>query len=120
MSFLPIYRNLNASAELKAILDPSKQVFEDVAPNKTPVPYIVWQTISGQANNHLDAPANFDDTQFQIMIWDSNVHRAYKVRDLVREILETKCWINNPAIGLRDPVTKLYGRGFDANWILER
>lgn len=80
MSFLPIYRNLNASAELKAVLDPAKQVFEDVAPLNAPLPYIVWQTISGQANNHLDAPANFDDTQFQLMVYDTNLQRAYQVR----------------------------------------
>lgn len=120
MSFLPIYRNLNASAELKAILDPSKQVFEDVAPRKTPLPYIVWQTISGQANNHLDAPANFDDTQFQLMVYDTDLQRAYRVRKLARQALENKCWINNPALSNYEPDTKLYARGFDANWILER
>ena len=120
MSFLPIYRNLNASAELKAILDPTKQIHEDVAPADTPVPYIVWQTISGQANNYLDAPANFDDTQFQLMVYDTNVKRAYDVRELARKALETKCWINNPALSNFEPDTKLYARGFDANWILQR
>ena len=120
MSFLPIYRNLNASAELKAILNPTKQVFEDVAPNKTPLPYIVWQTISGQANNHLDEPANFDDTQFQLMVYDSDLNRAYEVKELARKALERLCWINNPALSVRDNEAKLYGRGFDANWILER
>lgn len=120
MSFLPIYRNLNASAELKAILDPTKQVFEDVAPHKTPHPYIVWQTISGQANNHLDEPANFDDTQFQLMVYDSDLKRAYEVKELARKALERLCWINNPALSVRDNESKLYGRGFDANWILER
>ena len=120
MSFLPIYRNLNASAELKAILDPAKQVFEDVAPHKTPLPYIVWQTISGQANNHLDAPANFDDTQFQLMVYDTDLQRAYQVRELARKALENKCWINNPALSNYESDTKLYARGFDANWILER
>lgn len=120
MSFLPIYRTLSASGEIKAVLDPAKQIFEDEAPLNTPVPYIVWQTISGQADNYLDEPANFDDTQFQIMVYDSNLKRAYDVKETVRKALERLCWINNPALSIRDPETKLYGRGFDANWILER
>ena len=120
MSFLPIYRTLAADTALTAILDPTKQTHEDVAPKDTPVPYIVWQTISGQANNYLDAPANFDDTQFQLMVYDTNVKRAYEVRELARKALENKCWINNPALSNYEPDTKLYARGFDANWILER
>lgn len=120
MSFLPIYRNLNASAELKAVLDPAKQIFEEEAPIDTPHPYIVWQVISGQANNHLDEPANFDDTQFQLMVYDSDLKRAYQLKELARKALERLCWINNPALSVRDNEAKLYGRGFDANWILER
>ena len=117
---LPIYRTLATDIAIKAVLDPAKQVFEDVAPHKTPHPYIVWQTISGQANNHLDEPANFDDTQFQLMVYDSDLKRAYEVKELARKALERLCWINNPALSNYEPDTKLYARGFDANWILER
>lgn len=120
MSFLPIYRILSDNAAIKAVIDPVKQIFEEEAPLNTPLPYIVWQTISGQADNYLDEPANFDETQFQLMVYDSNLKRAYDVKDLARQALERLCWINNPVLSVRDTTAKLYGRGFDANWILER
>lgn len=120
MSFLPIYRVLNENTAVTALIDVSKKVFEDVAPDGTKPPYIVWSTISGQANNHLDCAANFDDTQYQIMVYAINVKKAYDLRDAARAALENHSWILNPSINHYEPETKLYARGFDANWILER
>ena len=120
MSFIPIYATLKANAAVTAAIDVPKKVFEDVAPLGTKEPYIVWQAISGQANNHLDTPANFDDTQYQLMVYASNAKTAYELRDLCRKALENRSWINNPSINQYETDTKLYARGFDANWILER
>lgn len=120
MSFLPIHRTLKADAALSALINVDAKVFEDVAPQGAAAPYIVWQTISGQANNHLDAPANFDDVQFQIMVYATHVDRAYAIREAVRQALESKVWILNPQINNYETDTKLYARGFDANWILAR
>lgn len=117
---LPIYRALKADAALALLVDVEAKVYEDFAPYGTSPPYIVWQTISGQANNHLDEPANFDDTQYQIMVYDADVKTAYQIRDAVRTVLEQQSWILNPSINQYDSKAKLYGRGFDANWILER
>lgn len=120
MSFLPIYRTLKADIDLAALIDVESKAFEDIAPHGTTVPYIVWQTISGQANNHLDEPANFDDTQYQLMVYATDAKTAYVLRDACRTALEKESWISNPSISLYDSKAKLYGRGFDANWILER
>lgn len=134
MSFIPIYESLKNSSDVMALIKMDKtgdpQIYEDMAPMTTkpngeqcvsvPPPYIVWQAISGQANNHLDAPANFDDTQYQVMVYAATRKQAYELRDAARRTLETLSWINNPSINQHDPSTKLYGRGFDANWILAR
>lgn len=120
MSFLPIYRTLNADINLAALMDVETKAFEDVAPHGTTSPYIVWQTISGQARNHLDVPASFDDTQYQLMVYDTDRKRAYQIRDAARTALEQHSWVLNPSISQYDNKAKLYGRGFDANWILER
>ena len=120
MSFLPIYRTLKADIDLAALIDVESKAFEDVAPQGTAPPYIVWQAISAQANNHLDEPANFDDTQYQIMVYATDAKSAYAIRDAVRTVLEQKSWISNPSINQYDSKAKLYGRGFDANWILAR
>lgn len=130
MSFLPIYRTLKADVELAKLIDVETKLFEDMAPFKlrsdgtvvvtVSPPYMVWTTISGQANNHLDCPANFDDTQYQLMVYATNARDAYAIRDAARAVLETKSWILNPSINHFETETKLYARGFDGNWILER
>lgn len=120
MSFLPIYRTLKADINLAALIDVESKAFEDVAPQGTAPPYIVWQTISAQANNHLDEPANFDDTQYQLMVYATNARKAYEIRDAARAALEQHSWVLNPSISQHDSKAKLYGRGFDANWILAR
>ena len=120
MSFLPIYRTLKADASLAALIDVESKAFEDIAPPGTTTPYIVWQTISGHANNHLDEPANFDDTQYQLMVYATDAKAAYDLRDACRAALEKQSWVLNPSINLYDSKAKLYGRGFDANWIAAR
>ncbi len=120
MSFLPIYRTLKADANVTTLINVEAKVFEDVARQDTAPPYIVWQTISGQANNHLDEPANFDDTQYQLMVYATDAKTAYELRAACRAALEKESWISNPSINLYDSKAKLYGRGFDANWILAR
>ncbi|ENW95970.1 DUF3168 domain-containing protein [Acinetobacter sp. NIPH 298] len=120
MSILPIKPILKASPSVTTLLGTNPRIYEDIAPEGTEVPYIVWQELGGQANNHLDnAPANFDDVQFQVMVYDTYVGRAYEVREAVRKALESYCFILNPRISGFDPTTKQSMRGFDANWIQE-
>lgn len=120
MSVLPIYTTLKADAELAAVIDVEKKVFEDIAPHGTNPPYIIWQTISGQALNHLDEPADIDSLQYQLMVYASSTDEAYQLRDLCRQALERQSYILNPSINITDPQTKLFGRGFDANWYHSR
>lgn len=120
MSFIPIYRTLKSDTAISALIDVNTRLYEDVAPYKTKPPYMVWQAISGQARNNLDCPAHLDDTQYQLMVYADNAKTAYELRDAARRALESRSWINNPSINQYETETKLYARGFDANWILER
>jgi len=120
MSILPIVPILKANPDVTALLGDDPRIYEDIAPEDVQVPYIVWQELGGQSNNHLDnAAASFDDVQFQVMVYDSYVGRAYQVRDAVKKALELHCYILNPRISGFDPTTKQSMRGFDANWIQE-
>ncbi|QDJ91875.1 DUF3168 domain-containing protein [Acinetobacter haemolyticus] len=120
MSFLPIIRLLNDSPEVRAVLGDDLRVYEDVAPLGTEPPYAVFQAIGGAAINHLDEPANFDEVMYQIIIYDTDAKLAYQIKDLVLSILEHRSYILNPMINSFETNTKLYGRGFDANWHLPR
>lgn len=121
MSFLPIYQSLIAIADLSALFPDNKaQIFEDVAKQDTKAPYIVWQALGGNAENHMDTPAIVDHVMYQLMIYDTDRQRAYKIRDAAIAALQDKSWILNPSINDFDSKTKLYMRGFDANWFLRR
>jgi len=116
MSVLPVYATLKADTNLAKVIDVEEKVFEDVAPHGTKPPYIIWQTITGQAINHLDEPANIDTIQYQLIVYASRPKQAYQLRDVCRAALEHHSFILNPSINTTDPKTKLFGRGFDANW----
>lgn len=116
--YLPIYRTLSSNSELTNTVN--DRIYEDIAPDKAKTPFIVWQIISGQAMNDLDSPANFDSLQFQVMVYSSNNKEAQDIRNLSRKAIEHKAWILNPAISNYDPARKLYAKGYDANYILER
>ena len=120
MSFLPIYRILNNNTNISSKINVSQKVYEDFAPVGTKPPFIVWQTLTGQAMNDLDSPAKFDSLQFQIMVYSDNAKEAYEIKDSIRVAIEDKAWILNPALSSFESAKGLYARGFDANWILER
>lgn len=120
MSFLPIYRTLNADSSVKAILGKDLRVYEDVAPLGTTTPYAVWQDIGGPAENNLDSPAEVDHVMYQVMVYDTNQKRAYEAREAIRKSLENLSYILNPRISDYEKETKLFVRGFDANWFLDR
>lgn len=116
--YLPIYKILSNDLDIKKAV--GDKIYEDIAPEGTKTPFIVWQTIAGQAMNDLDSPANFDSLQFQVMVYSFNNKTAQDIRSLARKAIERKAWILNPAISNYDPVRKLYAKGYDANYILER
>ena len=59
MKQLPIYRILKADAQVFGML--GERIYEDVAPEKTPLPYLVWTDLSGTPNTSLDNITNEDD-----------------------------------------------------------
>ncbi|MPW44803.1 DUF3168 domain-containing protein [Acinetobacter guerrae] len=120
MSFLPIFRTLNADVAVKAILGNDLRVYEDIAPLNTAVPYAVWQEVGGSAENSLDCSAKTDHVMYQVIVYDTNQKRAYEAREVIRKALETQSYILNPRISHYENDTKLYARGFDANWFLSR
>lgn len=115
---LPIYEMLMQSTEVASLI--TDRIYEDIAPDKTKGSYIVWQELSGDPVHNLDCRANLDHIMYQVMCYDANQTKAYEVREAVRKVLEQHSHILNARIGGQDPATKLFVRGFDANWFLNR
>ena len=120
MMFPPIYKTLNADVAVKAIFGDNLRIYEDIAPIGTSTPYAVWQEVGGNAKNSLDCPAKTDHIMYQVMVYDTNQKRAYEGRETIRKALENHSYILNPRISGYETDTKLFSRGFDANWFLAR
>ncbi|WP_448761816.1 DUF3168 domain-containing protein [Acinetobacter tandoii] len=123
MNILPVVPTLKADSNVTALLgnNPLK-VFEDIAPTGTAYPYAVWSVVTGNPENNLDCAANIDHVSFQIVVYDSNQKRASDIRAAIRASLEPHCYITgiHPNHFERINDTNVFGRGFDANWWLER
>lgn len=123
MNIVPVFPTLEADPSVKALLGNSPlRVYEDIAPYKTPFPYAVWSVVTGLPENNLDCAANIDHVSFQIVVYDSNSKRASDIRAAIRTSLEPHCYITSihPNHFERINDTNVFGRGFDANWWLDR
>ena len=117
MNQLPIYKILKADPQIAKVL--SDRIYEDIAPEKTPTPYLVWSEISGTPNTSIDNLTKEDDVDYQVMIYSPNQKTASDVRTLVVNILKNLSLIDS-RIGHYEAPTRLYARGFSGSWWLDR
>ena len=123
MNILPVVPTLKLASAVTALLGTNPlRVFEDIAPHKTPYPYAVWSVVTANPENNLDCPANTDHVSFQIVVYDTQQKRASEIRAAIRKALEPHCYVTNihPNHFERIADTNIFGRGFDANWFLDR
>ena len=120
-----IFALLNASDEVKSFLQTGNKLraYEfGLAPDAPVKPYLVWQDISGDPQNHLDCPANTDHVTIQIDIYTLVPDQLRLIREAARKALEldNSCTVTSLRGNEREPVTKLYRTGFDSNWFVDR
>ncbi len=122
MIYLPIYKTLNANADVKTIFGDNLRIYEDIAPIGTATPYAVWQEVGGNAENNLDCPANTDHITIQIDIYTLEPQHLRTIREAARKALEldNSCTVTSLRGNEREPITKLYRTGFDSNWFVDR
>lgn len=121
----PIFKLLNESDEVKSFLQTGNKLraYEfGLAPDAPVKPYLVWQDISGDPQNHLDYPANTDHVTIQIDIYTLVPDQLRLIREAARKALEldNSCTVTSLRGNEREPVTKLYRTGFDSNWFVDR
>lgn len=121
----PIFKLLNESDEVKSFLQTGNKLraYEfGLAPDAPVKPYLVWQDISGDPQNHLDCPANTDHITIQIDIYTLVPDQLRLIREAARKALEldNSCTVTSLRGNEREPVTKLYRTGFDSNWFVDR
>ncbi len=121
----PIFALLNESDEVKSFLQTGNKLraYEfGLAPDAPVKPYLVWQDISGDPQNHLDCPANTDHVTIQIDIYTLVPDQLRLIREAARKALEldNSCTVTSLRGNEHEPITKLYRTGFDSNWFVDR
>jgi hypothetical protein len=117
MNQLPIYKTLKAQQAIVDVL--GDRIYEDIAPEGTKTPYLVWSDLSGEPNTSIDNITNEDDVSYQVMIYDPYQKVASDIRSKVSDVLTNHSYIDI-RIGHYETSTKLFARGFTGNWWVNR
>jgi hypothetical protein len=82
-------------------------------PQDTPLPYLTWQTITGQPQNYLDDVPDIDQTRVQMDIWAATGDAAETLAQSVRDALETKGYMISFGTTDQDPATNAFRFSMD-------
>jgi len=91
---------------------------QDVSP--LPLPYLVWQTISGIPENYLDDLPDMDKTRVQIDVWAATGAQAEAIAQSVRDALEPGAYMISFGNTTRDPETRAFRFGLDFDFLTPR
>lgn len=117
MKIFEVFKILKADAQVSNLL--ADRIYEDLAPDGTPTPYLIWIEVSGAADNNLDSGAVADHLELQFMIYDPLQVTASSIRSEVCRVLENHGYVND-RLGHHEPATKLFARGFSMSLWLNR
>lgn len=117
MKTIEMFKILQSDAQVETLL--ADRIYEDLAPEKTPTPYLVWTEVSGVPENYLDGGANVDHLDIQVFIYDPFQVTASNIRTQVCRVLEKHGYVND-RLGQFEAATKLFARGFTVSLWLNR
>ena len=83
-------------------------------------PYIVWQIVSGLPYDHLSGAAVSDFTGVQLDCYHQTDKGVEELARAVRAALDAALIVNRVILDHRDPDTKLYRVGLQADFIENR
>ena len=109
---VPLYRYLSAAAPVTALVGTRIGPFGEVDQD-TPMPYVVWQTITGTPENYLDNRPDIDNSRIQIDVWAKTGVSAEQVAMAVRDALEDEGYMVSWGSTERDPETRNYRFSMD-------
>ncbi len=116
--FPKVYRTLSTSAVTEIVADrigAHGQVAQDEMR-----PYIVWQIVTGSPYDNLSTAPGGDFTTVQIDCYHSTEAGAVRLAKAARAALDAELIVNRVVVNNRDPETKLYRVGLEADFIDQR
>ena len=116
--FPPVFKTLSTTA-VTAIVGTRIGRHGEVAQDEVR-PYIVWQIVIGQPYDNLSAAPCGDFTTVQIDCYHPTDKGIQELGVAVRAALDAAGVHNRVTVNNRDPDTKLYRVGIDADFITNR
>lgn len=117
--FPPVYQTLRANSAVIAIVGDRIGRHGEVAQTETR-PYITWQIVVGTPHDNLSSTPCSDFTTVQIDCYHATDSGVATLAGAVRDALDADRTINRVSVNNRDPDTKLYRVGLDADFITNR
>ena len=89
-------------------------------PQETAAPYVTWFTVGDDPHNTLSEPPSSDFSSLQIDCWSMDEAEVKSLARAVRDALDAAGHANRVVTDLREPDTKLYRVGIEADFITQR
>lgn len=87
------------------------------APQDTAKPYVTWFEVTGQPYDQISGPPCGDFDSVQIDCWSMDDTQVETLARAVRDAVDAAGFSNRLVINHRDPDTKLYRIGLQADFI---
>lgn len=116
--FPKVYRTIHTTA-VAAIVDTRIGRHGEVSQTEQR-PYITWQIVTGQPYDNLSSAPGGDLTTVQLDCYHSTDAGAEQLAVAVRAALDSALICNRVVLNRRDPDTKLYRVGMEADFIDQR
>jgi len=116
--FPPVYRALRTPAVIAIVEDRIGRHGEVAQDERRP--YIVWSIVIGDPHDHLSGPPISDFTTVDINCYHEDDAGVEELALAVQSALDAAGHHNRVRVNRRDPDTRLYRVGIEADFITQR
>lgn len=116
--FPPVFKTLDV-ATITTIVEDRIGRHGEVAQTERR-PYITWSIVVGDPHDHLSGAPPSDFTTVDINCWHATDRGAEQLALAVRAALDANLICNRVRVDRRDPDTRLYRIGLEADFITQR
>lgn len=90
------------------------------APQGTPRPYAVWQTVGGSPENYINQRPDADDWSTQVDVYADTPSACRQIAFALQEAFEGSAYVTSYNIEGKETETKLFRFGYTVDWITHR
>lgn len=116
-----VFLTLQTPAVLAIVGGTPVRIFRHgAAPQDTEKPYVTWFEVAGQPYDQLSGTPCGDFDSVQIDCWSKSDTQVEQLASAVRDALDLAGIANRLVVNSREPETRLYRIGLEADYITSR